>query len=63
MDTNEDLLRPVEVASILRLRPKTVRQMIKSRRLPGLSIGRRLYVSRAMLDGFLAERAQEQGRA
>jgi excisionase family DNA binding protein len=40
MEPLEDLMTPEEVAHLLRITPKTVREMARSRRLPAIKAGR-----------------------
>lgn len=50
----KDKLTPVEVAEEIGVTPVTVRNWIKTGKLPGMRVGGRLFIRRDDLDRFLS---------
>lgn len=50
-----ELLAPTDIARMAKVSDNTVRQWMREGDMPCIRIGRRLYITREMLDGFLAD--------
>jgi excisionase family DNA binding protein len=51
------LLRPVDAAELLSVRPSWIYEAVRTNRLPCLRVGRHIRFTREMLEGWLAEHA------
>jgi excisionase family DNA binding protein len=51
------LLRPIEAAELLSVRPSWIYEAVRTNRLPCLRVGRHIRFTREMLEAWLAEHA------
>jgi excisionase family DNA binding protein len=56
------LLRPDEAAHLLSVKTSWVYEAVRSGRVPCVRVGRHIRFTRAMLEDWLAEQAESQGR-
>ncbi len=60
---NEELLTPEEVGSFLKLKPRSVKDLLRSGKLPGLKVGKVWRVSVVALQEYIEKQKNQGGVA
>ena len=55
MEQRTELLRPAEMADMLRMKESTIRSWILKRRIPFVRLGRRVFIRRSDIDELIAK--------